>query len=159
MEVRPFGLWPSPLAPGDLAAATRFRDLAWDSDGRTLVWLEGRGPQGTLVCQPHGEAPRDLNTTLSVRAQVGYGGGDFAVARGHAYFVEYSGRLYRQALASGPAHPITPEFGSAASPTPSPDGRHLVYVHSDEGRDSLAVVDTEGHHWPQRLDDWSTWSG
>ena len=151
MEVRPFGLWPSPLAPGDLAAATRFRDLAWDSDGRTLVWLEGRGPQGILVCQPHGEAPRDLNTTLSVRAQVGYGGGDFAVAHGHAYFVDYSGRLYRQALASGPAHPITPEFGSAASPTPSPDGRHLVYVHSDEGRDSLAVVDTEGHHWPQRL--------
>lgn len=151
MEVRPFGLWPSPLAPGDLAAATRFRDLAWDSDGRTLVWLEGRGPQGVLVCQPPGAAPRDLNTTLSVRAQVGYGGGDFAVVRGHAYFAEYSGRLYRQPLSSGPARPITPEFGYAASPTPSPDGRHLVYVHSYEGHDNLAIVDSEGHAWPQLL--------
>ena len=151
MQIRPFGLWPSPLAPGDLAAATRFRDLAWDSDGRTLVWLEGRGPRGVLVCQPPGEAPRDLNTTLLVRAQVGYGGGDFAVDRGSAYFAENSGRLYKQSLTSGPARPITPEFGSAASPTPSPDGRYLVYVHSYEGQDSLVIVDSEGQHWPQRL--------
>lgn len=151
MEVRPFGLWPSSLAPGDLAAATRFRDLAWDTDGRTLVWLEARGPQGVLVCQQPSEAPRDLNTTLSVRAQVGYGGGDFAVDRGHVYFAEYSGRLYRQPLLSGPARPITPEFGYAASPAPSPDGRHLVYVHSYEDRDGLAIVDSQGSAWPQIL--------
>ena len=115
MDPAPFGLWPSPISAGDLAAATRFRDVAWDADGRTLVWLENRGPQGVLVCQPPGEAPRDLNTTLSVRAQVGYGGGDFAVARGHVYFAEYCGRLYRQALAGGPARPITPQFGCAAA--------------------------------------------
>lgn len=151
MEIRPFGLWPSPIAPGDLAASLRFRDLAWDSDGRTLVWLENRGPQGVLVCQQPGEAPRDLNTTLSIRAQVGYGGGDFAVARGQVYFAEYCGRLYRQSLASGPARPITPEFGYAASPTPSPDGKTLAYVHSYEGRDGLAIVDTEGRYWPQIL--------
>ena len=151
MEIRPFGLWPSPLAPGDLASASRFRDLAWDSDGRTLVWLEGRGAKGVLVCQRPGQAPRDLNTTLSVRAQVGYGGGDFAVSRGHAYFAEHSGRLYKQSLSAGSARPITPAFGSAAAPTPSPDGRHLVYVHSCEGRDALAIVDSEGRVWPQLL--------
>ena len=64
MEVRSFGLWPSPLAPGDLAAATRFRDVAWDSDDRTLVWLEGRGPQGILVCQQTGAAPRDFGVAV-----------------------------------------------------------------------------------------------
>ena len=151
MDPAPFGLWPSPISAGDLAAATRFRDVAWDADGRTLVWLENRGLQGVLVCQPPGEAPRDLNTTLSVRAQVGYGGGDFAVARSHVYFAEYCGCLYRQALAGGPARPITPQFGCAAAPAPSPDGRHLVYVHSDEGRDVLAIVDCEGRAWPQIL--------
>ena len=36
---RPFGLWPSPLQPADLAQETSIRDLAWDSDGKTLVWL------------------------------------------------------------------------------------------------------------------------
>ena len=97
MEVRPFGLWPSALSPDDLAASTRLSDLAWDADGRTLVWLEGRGPQGVLVCQGPNTAPRDLNAALSVRARVGYGGGDFAVHRGYAYFAEQqSGRLYRQ---------------------------------------------------------------
>ena len=151
MDPTPFGLWPSPISAGDLAAATRFRDVAWDTDGRTLVWLENRGPQGVLVCQPPGEAPRDLNTMLSVRAKVGYGGGDFAVARGHVYFAEYSGRLYRQALAGGPAQPITPQFGGAAAPVPSPDGRHIVYVHSDEGRDVLAIIDCGGRAWPQIL--------
>ena len=66
MEVRPFGLWPSSLSPDDLAASKRFRDLAWDSDGRTLVWLENRGPQGVLVCQQPGTAPRDLTTALNL---------------------------------------------------------------------------------------------
>ena len=54
----PYGLWPSPLAPGDLAGDRRLRDVAWDSDGRTLVWLEGRGPRGVLVCQRGADAPR-----------------------------------------------------------------------------------------------------
>ena len=149
MEVRPFGLWPSPLSPDDLAASKRFRDLAWDSDGRTLVWLENRGSQGVLVCQKPGTAPRDLTTALSVRARVGYGGGDFAVDRGQVYFAESSGRLYRQPLASGTAQPITPQFGYASSPTPSPNGRHILYVHNDEDRDCLAISD--GCGWPQML--------
>ena len=151
METRPFGQWPSPLSPDELAKSTRLRDVAWDADGRTLVWLEGRGPQGVLVCQEPGAAPRDLNTALSVRAQVGYGGGDFAVSRCHAYFAEHGGRLYRQPLAGGPAQPITPQFGHAASPAPAPTGRHLVYVHSYEDRDTLAVVDVAGRFWPQIL--------
>ena len=151
MEIRPFGQWPSPLSPDELASSTRLRDVAWDADGRTLVWLEGRGPQGVLVCQEPGAATRDLNTALSVRAQVGYGGGDFAVSRCHAYFAEHGGRLYRQPLAGGPAQPITPQFGHAASPAPAPTGRHLVYVHSYEDRDTLAVVDVAGRFWPQIL--------
>ena len=151
LQTRPYGLWSSQLDPVELAQAKRLRDVTWDSDGKTLVWLEGRGAQGVLVCQRLGEAPRDLNTALSVRAQVGYGGGDFAVANGTVYFVESSGRLYRQALTAGQAQPLTPAFGHAAAPTPSPDGNYLVYVHSCEGIDRLAVVDTQGQSWPQIL--------
>ena len=63
-----YGLWPSPLAPQSLAEGLRLSDVAWDSDGETLVWLEGRSDRGVLVCLPAGEdAPRDLTTTLSVR--------------------------------------------------------------------------------------------
>ncbi|HEX5504503.1 MAG TPA: S9 family peptidase [Thermomicrobiales bacterium] len=152
-ETRPYGLWPSPLTPAGMAQGKRLSDVQWDSDGETLVWLEGRSDRGVLVCaSANGDAPRDLTGDLSVRAQVGYGGGDFTVARGYAYFAEQSsGRLYRQSLAAGPAAPLTPAFGHAAAPAVSPDGRWVVYVHTDERVDRLAIVDAEGTHWPRHI--------
>ena len=149
--IRPFGLWDSPITPKSLAGGLRFSDVLWDSDGKSLVWLEERSDRGILVCAPLGEAPRDLTLDLSVRAQIGYGGGDFTVAGGTVYFVERSGRLYRQSLTTGPARPLTPEFGYAASPCVSPDGKWVLLVHSYEGNDSIAIVDAEGRFWPQKL--------
>jgi len=147
----PYGLWPSPFTPTRLADAIRFGGIAWDSDGKRLVWLERRGGKGVLCCDDgSGDAPRDLTGDLSVRARVGYGGGDFGVCRGQAFFVS-GGRLYRQDLVTGPAEPITPKSGDLASPTVSPDGRWVVYVHTDGESDCLAIVDAEGRHWPQRL--------
>ena len=149
--VKPFGLWPSPVQPAALAQSLRLSDVGWDSDGETLVWLEGRSDQGVLVCTPPGQAPRDLTPTLSVRARVGYGGGDFSAFGGTAYFVAQEGRLYRQSLAGGQAEPITPQFGHMASPARSPDGKWIVFVHTYEGTDALAIVDAVGEGWPQKL--------
>jgi dipeptidyl aminopeptidase/acylaminoacyl peptidase len=146
-----FGLWPSPITPGSLAQGLRLSEVGWDSDGETLVWLEGRSDRGVLVCSPQGEAPRDLTPTLSVRARVGYGGGDFSVGQGQVYFVAQEGRVYRQSLKSGEAEAITPQFGHMASPTPSPDGQWIVFCHTYEDVDGLAIVDAEGHRWPQKL--------
>lgn len=153
---QPFGLWKSPVTPRSLAGGLRLSGVAWDSDGATLVWLEGRSAQGVLVAATvtgkQVEAPRDLTTDLSVRARVGYGGGDFTVGRGSVFFAEaQSSRLYRQELAGGPARPITPAFGHAASPALAPDGRHLIFIHSYERTDLLAIVDATGQSWPQRL--------
>lgn len=71
-------------------------------------------------------------------------------AHGHVYFVS-GGRIYRQPLASGGAAPLTPAFGDAASPCLSPDGRWVLYVHTYEGHDCLAVADVSGREWPQKL--------
>jgi dipeptidyl aminopeptidase/acylaminoacyl peptidase len=149
--VKPFGLWPSPMTPTSLAQGLRLSDVQWDSDGETLVWLEGRSDRGVLVCAPPGQASRDLTLTRSVRARVGYGGGDLTVGQGHVYYVAQEGRLYRQALSEGDAQPITPQFGHMASPALSPDGRWLVFVHTYERVDGLAVVDAAGKLWPQKL--------
>jgi dipeptidyl aminopeptidase/acylaminoacyl peptidase len=148
---RPYGLWSSPLSPASMAGALRLDGVAFDSDGRRVVWLEGRSGQGVLVCAGDGEAPRDLTTDLSVRARMGYGGGDFTAGGGHVYFVAGDGRLYRQPLAAGPARPITPAFGHCSSPQLSPDGRWVLYLHSYEDVDCVAVVDAEGRQWPRRL--------
>lgn len=147
-----YGLWPSPVTPQSLAEGLRLPDVAWDSDGETLVWLEGRSDRGVLVCLSAGEvAPRDLTTVQSVRARVGYGGGDFTVSGGWAYFSEAGGRLYRQSLGGGAAQPLTPAFGHAAAPKVSPDQRWVIYVHTYEDVDCLAIVDSEGQAWPRKL--------
>jgi len=150
-QVVPYGLWPSPITPGSLSQSLRLDDLAWDSDGETLVWLEGRSGHGVLVCAgAGGDAPRDLTTELSVRARVGYGGGDMTAADGYAYFIS-EGRIYRQLLSAGEARPLTPAFGQAADPSISPDGRWVLYVHTCEDIDALAIVDSQGSLWPQKL--------
>ena len=148
---KPFGLWPSPLQPETLAQSLRLVDVGWDSDGETLVWLEGRSDRGVLVCAPPGQAPRDLTPTRSVRARVGYGGGDFTVGGGYVTYVAQEGRLYRQSLSGGNAQPIVPQFGHMASPVLSPDAKWVVFVHTYEDEDGLAIVDAEGKQWPQKL--------
>ncbi len=152
---KPFGLWPSPLTPRAMASDLRLDDVQWDSDGRRLIWGESGDGRGVLWCADvaGAQAPRALTPgDLSVRARVGYGGGDFCVGHGHVYFAEArSGRIFRQSLASGLPRPVTPAFGHAAAPALAPDGAWLLYVHSVDGDDCLALVDSEGRQWPQRL--------
>ncbi len=148
-----YGLWPSPLTPISMSLQRRLSDVQWDTDGRTLVWQEGRSDQNLLVAQTmEGGAPRDLTEGQNVRASVGYGGGDFAVAHGCVYYVDAATKaIHRLAPSGGASAPVTPAFGAAAAPTVSPDERWLLYVHSDHEVDSLAIVDSEGALWPQKL--------
>jgi len=147
-----YGLWKSPFSSKGLAQGLGFSDTAWDDDG-TLVWRESRSDHNVLVVQPKdGNAPRDLNNEFNVRAGVGYGGGDFTVGKGNIYFVEAkSGRIYRQPMVHGTPKAITPSFGSTSSPKLSPDGRHIMYVHTYEREDSIGLVDVDGKDWPTKL--------
>jgi dipeptidyl aminopeptidase/acylaminoacyl peptidase len=150
---RQFGLWKSPISPVSMASGLRISDVGWDENG-SLVWHEGRSDRGALVVlPPDGQAMRDLNSDFSVRAKVGYGGGEFGVGQQIAYFVEAElGHIFRQPLEFGQAMPITPAFGRAAAPCVSPDGNWLLFVHSYQGQDCLAIVDSAGKFWPQKLD-------
>ena len=150
--LKQFGLWPSQISSKRLSRGIGFSDVAWDHDG-TLVWRESRSGQGMLVVQPpDGSAARDLNSDFAISAGVGYGGGDFTVGHGDVYFVEKeSKRIYRQPTRVGTARAITPAFGAAASPAISPSGEYMLYVHTYEREDSLAIVDTAGESWPQKL--------
>lgn len=152
-EQRMYGLWPSPVSSKHLAGVVRLGEPCWDSDGMTLGWVEGRSDRGVIVVQEQGGAPRDLTPAgFSVRAFVGYGGGDFTLSGGVCFFVNQDDqRIYRQPLAGGAPRPITPAFGAASSPAVSPDGRFILYVHTYEDIDCIALVDSEGQDWPVRL--------
>jgi dipeptidyl aminopeptidase/acylaminoacyl peptidase len=162
MSVQPiYGIEPSPITPRSMAQGRRLRDIAWDAQSGTLVWIEQRSDRGVLVGDAlDGHAPVELTAEHSVRAQVGYGGGDMTAGGASIYYVadggNGSGVLYRQAIAGGPSCQLTPDFGQAAAPALSPDGRWLLYVHSWKGDDCLAIASAEGDHelptrWPQRL--------
>jgi dipeptidyl aminopeptidase/acylaminoacyl peptidase len=149
---KPYGFWESPLTPASMASGTRLADLAWAADG-TLLWLEGRSDRNVLVAQSPSDNPvRDINTGTSVRARVGYGGGDFTIGSQIIYFIAAdSGRIYRQGLHEEIAAPVTPAFGRAAAPKLSPGGHWLIFIHSYEEQDCIAIVDSDGKHWPQKL--------
>lgn len=149
---RQYGLWSSLITPEYFSQGMRFSDVRWDESGY-LVWLESRSDRSVCVVQPQdGQALRDLNSTYSIRARVGYGGGDFTVGKGSVYFVEAeSSRIFRQSIAYGVPHALTPGFGSVAAPELSPNGDWLLYIRSYEGRDSLEIIKTTGENWPQKL--------
>lgn len=150
-ERKAFGLWDSPITPQMIGDSIRINDVLWDSDGETIVWSESRGKQGVLVAKRGQEAIRDLtDSSFSPAGRVGYGGATFTVHDGQVYFVS-NGRIYKTALAGGMPKAITPKFGGAAIQQVSPDGKWLIFAHTYEDKDVLAIVDTDGEMWPQKI--------
>lgn len=147
-----FGLWQSPITPSSLGQSGGVEEVAWDHSG-ALIWLERRPDRSALVVQaPDRQAARDLNSDFSVRGRLGYGGGAFTVGHGWVLFAEAaSGRFYRQPLHAGKPEAVSPAFGVAAAPRLSPDGSQVLFVHSYEEQDCLALVAAHGQTWPVKL--------
>ena len=49
---QPYGLWTSPITANKLSQTIRLEEVGWDSDGKTLVWLEGRSGKGIRLLPP-----------------------------------------------------------------------------------------------------------
>jgi len=145
----PFGLWSSQVSPAMQGARLRLDGVQFDSNG-SLVWLESLSGKSVLMRKNGIDAAREISGGFKVGGGVGYGGGDFHVRNGFAIFAS-AGRLYRVALEGGMPYAITPKFGDCASPVISPDGSQVLFVHTYEGVDCIAIVDSEGKNWPTKL--------
>jgi dipeptidyl aminopeptidase/acylaminoacyl peptidase len=150
-KIQPYGLWPSLITSDNICLRLGLQDVQWNSDGLTLVWLESRSGINTLYQKTGNEARQALTEGQNIRGTVGYGGGDFCIDQNQVLFGERNGRLYRRQLGYDSPKPITPPFGNCAAPQLSPDGRWVVYVHSDGIVDTLGIVDIDGQRWPQQL--------
>jgi dipeptidyl aminopeptidase/acylaminoacyl peptidase len=142
----------SPVSASMMASQLRLVDLCFAGEaGDTLVWLEGRGAQSVLMAQHGADGPRELSVELAIRGGVGYGGGELAALGRSLYLSGGDGRVYLLDLERGGPRPLTPAFGKVASPAPSPDGQHLLYIHHDGATDLIGAVDASGQRWPQQL--------
>ncbi|MDO9086629.1 MAG: S9 family peptidase [Anaerolineaceae bacterium] len=148
---KPFGLWDSSITALSISQGIRLNDVQWDTDGETLVWLEGRSDIGMLVANRKFEAGTDLNGEISCKGGVGYGGGEFSVRNHLVVFAGKDGRLYRRELDPQTPRALTPAYGWVAAPQISPDEKYVVYIFSDGENDALGVVDSEGVNWPQKI--------
>ena len=150
-QALPNGLWPSPITPAMLAAGIRLNDVQWSQDGNYLLWSQSLDGKTSLFAKPTHDAAFDLSGELNPSGGVGYGGGDFFAGRQGAAFAERNGRLYYKPYAEGLARPITPAFGACASPVITPDERFVIYVHTYENKDVLAIAPLDGSAWPRIL--------
>ncbi len=114
--------------------------------GGRVYWTEQEG--GRTVLLGWDGAPRRYAPDRALNPGVGYGGGAFNLGEDAVFYVA-EGRVWRLPLSRLEPAALTPAFGAAADPQPSPDGARVVYVHHHEGRDLLAVADAAGGAWPE----------
>ena len=150
-EKKPFGLWPSPFTPERIGSGIRLEDVLFSPDGKNLVWLQSQGGVPAIYVQSGPNAPSEVATGLKPRGGISYGGGELGASKAGVYIAEASGRLYFKPFGPGLPQALTPEFGALASPTPSPDGNWLLFLHTYEGRDLLALAPSDGKTWPRIL--------
>ena len=107
-----------PFSAKLLAGGIHYGDVLWDSDERTLVWHESHSGHGQIMARDI-ESASSWRITVpehNVRAEIGYGGGDFSVAHGVVYFaVKGNGTVFKQALRESSALKLLETEGRAAA--------------------------------------------
>lgn len=148
-KLRPFGKWKSDITPALTANKLRLSDVQSTEDG--ILWLDGRS-EGTVLVHKAGDSVMvDIAPQYQPRGGLAYGGGEFQTRNGLIVFVNKDGRLFRTSIQKDICRPITPGFGSSASPSISPDGQFVLYIHSDGQEDSIGLADMNKPEWPIRL--------
>ncbi len=146
---KPFGTWPSPITPELIGGSARFSDVQWAPGTDRLVWCQSLSGKASLLTQSSLDAPYELSAGFSPSGGVGYGGGEFCAGSDGAVFAEKDGRLYFVPYGPGSPRPLTPAFGNSASPKLSPAQDRVLFVHTYEERDVLALVWLDGQSWPR----------
>lgn len=146
---KPFGTWPSPITPELIGGSIRFSDVQWAPGSDRLVWCQSLSGKTSLLTQLGSDAPYELSAGFNPSGGVGYGGGEFCAGLDGAVFADKDGRLYFAPYGPGSPRPLTPAFGSSANPKLSPAQDRVLFVHTYEGRDVLALIRLDGQSWPR----------
>ncbi len=80
-----------------------------------------------------------------------YGGGEFSTVGDSILYVNKDASIHRTSSTADEPSPISHCFGNISSPYSSPDGRYILFLHTDGKEDSIGLVDTTSMEWPVRL--------
>ena len=69
-----------------------------------------------------------------------YGGGEFHTRNGVIVFVNKDGCIFKHSINNQTSQLSRTEGGSVSSPTISPDGKFVIYLHSDGKDDSIRLI-------------------
>ncbi len=138
MSASPYGLWKSTFTPNLIANKLKFSDVQYMDSG--LIWLEGRPTGNVLTYNPKNNEYIDIAPQYKPSGGLAYGGGEFHTRNGVIVFVNKDGCIFLTSIDNHTSQlPIT-EGGSVSSPTISPDGKFVMYLHSDGKDDSIRVI-------------------
>lgn len=109
-----YGSWLSPISAADVAAAAkRLSNVAYDRDGKTLYWLEGRPQEGgrlVIVRRSSSGTVEDVSPEgVNVRTLAHeYGGGAYGIADGVIYYSNFADQAVYKLDVSGsqPEEPV-----------------------------------------------------
>lgn len=139
--------------PSRITSEFKLLDVQWAGDGSHLVWLESRSGKGVLVSwNVISGNRRDLAPGISVRAEIGYGGGDFTTATRAVYFVSGFDLFSVGFDGVAPRLEYSGE-GKLSSPSVSPDNCWILFIESLDDREFLRLLQIGKGSLPIDVDD------
>ena len=132
------------ISAAELARGQRFGDIQWDSHGKTLAWLQKKGPDAVIMVREFDTNRYRYSQIPCGGASVNYGGGDFTIAHRQVLTV-CDNELWSTGLLDGERVLIAKSEGMIASPTVSSDGRYVAYVVSGKDNDEIVVSQLIGN--------------
>ncbi len=141
-KIKPYGQWPSKITPALFANLLKISEPAWSENG-SLFWRE-RSSSVTKInmVAPGSQEIQTISGDLNVGGELFYGGGGYTTADNSLFVVDkITHQIYRISLENGTVNQLTSSLQNAASPRISPDGKYLLFVHSDGENDAIYIKD------------------
>lgn len=139
-KIKPFGLWPSIITPDLFANLLKISEPAWGQDG-ALFWRERSSSLTKIkMADPGSGEIHTISGDLNVGGELQYGGGGYSTAENSLIVVDKTThQLHRINPKEATVNQLTSSLVRAASPRLSPDGKHLIFVHSDGKLDGIYI--------------------
>ncbi|MCJ7734855.1 MAG: DPP IV N-terminal domain-containing protein, partial [Anaerolineales bacterium] len=151
-EFAPYGQWSSRITPEMTGSLLEISQPAWSADG-TLFWWERFSTKASINSRnPETGEIVSLTGDHQPGGELMYGGGAFGLSNNALYFIDkITHQLFRTNLLEASSTPLTSTLINAGSPTLSPKGDFVIFVHSNGESDGIFIQVLDSQQGPSPL--------